>query len=90
MISREKAREGDERLATMLDWTPSEVRDYLAGRTTREGARFVDGELVTGLRRVYGTHGYSYRLDEDGTDRIAAWEEPPPGYTPPPWYRPGY
>lgn len=66
MISGQRALEIEERLASLLDVEPNELRDYLAGNITAGKAR------RTGFRFVRGTHGGQYVPDPEGTDIIRA------------------
>ncbi len=66
MISGQRALEIEERLASLLDVEPNELRDYLAGNITAGKAR------RTGFRFVRGTHGGQYVRDPEGTDIIRA------------------
>jgi hypothetical protein len=61
VIDSEKAALIEERLASMLNLQPREVRDYIQGRIRAGGRR-------TGYRFVRGTHGGCYVPDPEGTD----------------------
>jgi hypothetical protein len=62
MISGERARAIEERLADLLDVEIVELRDYLRGNI-RESA-----DRRTGFRFIRGTHGGQYVRDPEGTD----------------------
>jgi hypothetical protein len=62
MISGDRAKEIEQRLADLLDVEIAELRDYLRGNI-REGAA-----RRTGFRFIRGTHGGQYVSDPEGTD----------------------
>ena len=62
MISGDRAKEIEERLADLLDVEIVELRDYLQGNIGESSAR------RTGFRFVRGTHGGQYVRDPEGTD----------------------
>lgn len=72
MITSTQATEIEERLATMLEVSVEELRDYVFGNVHSGPGR------RTGFRFVRGTHGGSYVRDPDGTDVLPkGWQEPP-------------
>ena len=62
MISGDRARQIEERLADQLDVEIAELRDYLRGNVKESAAR------RTGFRFIRGTHGGQYVQDPEGTD----------------------
>jgi hypothetical protein len=62
MISGDRARVIEERLADLLGVEIVELRDYLQG-SIRESA-----DRRTGFRFIRGTHGGQYIRDPEGTD----------------------
>ena len=62
MISGDRAREIEERLADLLDVEIADLRDYLRGNIKESAAR------PTGFRFIRGTHGGQYVRDPEGTD----------------------
>lgn len=62
MISGDRAKEIERRLAGLLDIEIAEVRDYLRGNIKESAAR------RTGFRFIRGTHGGQYVRDPEGTD----------------------
>lgn len=62
MISGDRAREIEERLAALLDVEIEELRDYLRGNIKESANR------RTGFRFIRGTHGANYVRDPEGTD----------------------
>jgi hypothetical protein len=62
MISGDRAKEIETRLADLLDVEIGELRDYLRGNI-REGVG-----RRTGFRFIRGTHGGQYVADPEGTD----------------------
>lgn len=62
MISGDRAKKIEERLADLLDVEVAEVRDYLRGNIKESAAR------RTGIRFIRGTHGGQYVRDPEGTD----------------------
>ena len=66
MISGNRAKEIEERLAELLDVEIAELRDYLRGNVGESASR------RTGFRLIRGTHGGHYVLDPEGTDILPA------------------
>jgi hypothetical protein len=62
MISGDRAKKIEERLADLLDVEIGEIRDYLRGNIKEGAAR------RTGVRFIRGTHGGQYVRDPEGTD----------------------
>lgn len=62
MISGERAREIEDRLAELVGVEVEELRDYLRGSIKESASR------PTGIRLVRGTHGAHYVRDPEGTD----------------------
>lgn len=62
MISGDRAREIEERLAVLLDVEIGELRDFLRGNIGQSANR------RTGVRFIRGTHGAQYVRDPEGTD----------------------
>ena len=62
MISGDRAKEIEKRLADLLDVETAELLDYLRGNIKESGAR------RTGFRFIRGTHGGQYVRDPEGTD----------------------
>jgi hypothetical protein len=72
MISGDRAKEIEKRLADLLDVEIAEVRDYLRGNMKESAAR------RTGFRFIRGTHGGQHVRDPEGTD-IPSARAPVPG-----------
>jgi hypothetical protein len=66
MISGDRAKEIEERLAELLQVEVGDLRDYLQGRIGASGSR------RTGYRLIRGTHGGQYVRDPAGTDLLPA------------------
>jgi hypothetical protein len=66
MISGDRAKEIEERLAELLGVEVGDLRDFLQGRIGASGDR------RTGYRLVRGTHGGQYVRDPAGTDILPA------------------
>ena len=66
MISGNRARAIEERLAELLDVEIGELRDYLRGNVGESASR------PTGFRLIRGTHGGQYVRDPEGTDILPA------------------
>jgi hypothetical protein len=62
MISGDRSKEIEKRLADLLGVEIEELRDYLRGNIRESAAR------RTGLRFIRGTHGGQYVRDPEGTD----------------------
>lgn len=62
MISGDRAKEIEKRLADLLDVEIADLRDYLRGNIKESAAR------QTGFRFIRGTHGGQYVRDPEGTD----------------------
>jgi hypothetical protein len=73
MIKTEQAVEIEERLASMLEITVDDLRDYMRGNIRAGVGR------RTGVKFVRGTHSGSYIRDPEGTDML------PPSYQEPPY-----
>ena len=66
MISGERAKEIEMRLAGLLEVEVAELRDYLRGNVKESAGR------RTGFRFIRGTHGGQYVRDPEGTDVLPA------------------
>jgi hypothetical protein len=66
MISGDRARALEERLAELLDVEIEELREYLRGKVGESADR------RTGFRLIRGTHGGQYVRDPEGTDILPA------------------
>jgi len=62
VISGDRAKEIEMRLADLIDVEIAELRDYLRGNVGESAAR------RTGFRFIRGTHGGQYVRDPEGTD----------------------
>ena len=71
MIETTKAVGIEERLASMLEVSVEELRDYMRGNVRAGSGR------RTGIRFVRGSHSGTYVRDPEGTDML------PPGYQEP-------
>lgn len=71
VITGDRAKEIEKRLAALLDVEIAELRDYLRGNIKESAAR------RTGFRFIRGTHGGQYVRDPEGTDVPSARAEMP-------------
>jgi hypothetical protein len=62
MISGDRAKEIEKRLADLLDVEIAELRDFVRGNIGESAVR------RTGFRFIRGTHGGQYVRDPEGTD----------------------
>jgi hypothetical protein len=62
MISGDRAKEIEKRLADLLNVEIAELHDFLRGNIGESAAR------RTGFRFIRGTHGGQYVRDPEGTD----------------------